>query len=393
MSSKVTIQAATDSAMLDELTTRLLVGRLPDAGLTIDDPTVSRRHAEIFVQNGQTWVRDLGSSNGTWVNGRAIGGDPQALSAGDQLFVGQVPVKVAWQGGSDNGATRFEGSMPDIIRQAMELRQQKMQRGELVAPAPAAAAAAPLGIEASATSGSRPEDFPYRRQGSNGNGVLLIATRKESYTNGDVLDGFVEFTALDNETITSITVELVEVHKRGPRGGHVWDRVLVRQGPWKSAKGDVLPLPFQLRVPGGTSATGPTCHWEIRGYVDIAWASDVDCTMPINMRNSDVERLRDALGALDFRVTSLEAEPLGQEYRGTFQPAPHMIKEVGITDIHLHIQYLGTTIKTTMTVEKSSLFKFDRKAETVFDLDKLRRASQAEVVAHFRGAIDAIMAK
>jgi hypothetical protein len=396
MSAKVTIKAAADSAQLDELTSRLLIGRLPDAGLTIDDPTVSRRHAEIFVHGDQTFVRDLGSSNGTWVNGRAIAGEPQLLTGGDQLYVGQVPVQVAWQGGNDNGSTRYEGSMPDIIRQAMELRQQKMERGELNVPAPTAAPAAPskaAGIEVGASSIPRPEDFPYRRQGSNGNGVLLIATRKESYTNGDILDGYVEFTSLDNETIASITVELVEVHKRGPRNGHVWDRVLVRQGPWKSAKNDVLPLPFQLRVPGGTSATGPVCHWEIRGYVDIAWASDVGCNMPINMRNSDVERLRDALGALDFRVTELEAEPLGQEYRGLFQPAPHMIKEIGITDIHLHIQYLGTTIKTTMTVEKSSLFKFDRKAETVFDLAKLRQASQAEVVSHFRGAIDALMAK
>lgn len=45
------------------------VGRLPDAGFRLDEPTVSRSHAEVSNRNGKVTVTDLGSVNGTWVNG------------------------------------------------------------------------------------------------------------------------------------------------------------------------------------------------------------------------------------------------------------------------------------------------------------------------------------
>ena len=50
----------------------------------------------------------------------------------------------------------------------------------------------------------------------------------------DRVDGFVEFTSTDNQTVASITVELVQFHKKGSTKGHFWDRMLVRQGPWRA---------------------------------------------------------------------------------------------------------------------------------------------------------------
>ena len=38
----------------------------------LSDDTVSRRHAELFLDGGRWILRDLGSSNGTWVNGRRV---------------------------------------------------------------------------------------------------------------------------------------------------------------------------------------------------------------------------------------------------------------------------------------------------------------------------------
>jgi hypothetical protein len=51
---------------------RLLLGRAPDCHLVFADDTVSRRHAELRYAEGRWMLRDLGSSNGTWVNGRRV---------------------------------------------------------------------------------------------------------------------------------------------------------------------------------------------------------------------------------------------------------------------------------------------------------------------------------
>jgi hypothetical protein len=46
-----------------------------------------------------------------------------------------------------------------------------------------------------------------------------------------------------------------------------------------------------------------------------------------------------------------------------------------------------------MEVEKTSLFKFDKRQETVFDLARFRAAPLTEVAAHFKQQIDQMMAK
>jgi pSer/pThr/pTyr-binding forkhead associated (FHA) protein len=43
---------------------------------------VSRKHALIWRSEGRSWIRDLGSSNGTSVDGLAVGSDPVPLSSG-----------------------------------------------------------------------------------------------------------------------------------------------------------------------------------------------------------------------------------------------------------------------------------------------------------------------
>jgi DNA-binding SARP family transcriptional activator len=64
------------------------IGRAADRDVVLDDPSVSRRHAEIR-QEGQTWrVVDVGSANGVVVNGVRTGA--AALADGDQLRLGGV---------------------------------------------------------------------------------------------------------------------------------------------------------------------------------------------------------------------------------------------------------------------------------------------------------------
>jgi FHA domain-containing protein len=64
-----------------------VLGRSREADVVVDDPNVSRRHAEVRPSGGSWIVRDLGSTNGVKVNGRRIQG-PQSLKAGDEIQLG-----------------------------------------------------------------------------------------------------------------------------------------------------------------------------------------------------------------------------------------------------------------------------------------------------------------
>ncbi|MCI0339945.1 MAG: FHA domain-containing protein, partial [Planctomycetales bacterium] len=67
----------------------VLLGRHPDCGVRLADPQASRRHARFGSEGGEPVLTDLGSSNGTRVNGRRIPG-PHSLSDGDVVEVGQT---------------------------------------------------------------------------------------------------------------------------------------------------------------------------------------------------------------------------------------------------------------------------------------------------------------
>jgi hypothetical protein len=64
-----------------------VLGRSPDTDLTIPSQRVSRRHSEIFWRRGRPWIRDLGSQNGTSVNGKRTSGDTE-LKDGDEITAG-----------------------------------------------------------------------------------------------------------------------------------------------------------------------------------------------------------------------------------------------------------------------------------------------------------------
>jgi len=68
------------------------IGRHPESTIFLDDVTVSRRHAEILRSPGGYELVDVGSLNGTYVNGTRI--DRMALAEGDQLQVGKYKLVV-----------------------------------------------------------------------------------------------------------------------------------------------------------------------------------------------------------------------------------------------------------------------------------------------------------
>jgi pSer/pThr/pTyr-binding forkhead associated (FHA) protein len=69
------------------------IGRHGDNDIILPDPQVSRHHAEIVMQGGRWVVSDLGSANGTFVNGQQVAG-PHVLNHGDLLRVGQTQFQV-----------------------------------------------------------------------------------------------------------------------------------------------------------------------------------------------------------------------------------------------------------------------------------------------------------
>jgi hypothetical protein len=400
MQGTIQLKIGHSSAQLAETTPTLLIGRdEQQVNLATPDPSVSRRHAEVFLRGDRAFIRDMGSSNGTWVNGTPVGRDPVELVPGQQIFVGHVPLSVEWRGGPQVGATVM-GALPAELLALMEARKQQAQQAYSMPPSqasqpamhPTGYQAAPTGLAVGGTQAPTPSQLTYRRQGSNNNGVLLVALPGDTFTNDSVLEGFVEFTAMDAETISSITVELVEVNRKAAKKGHAWDRMIVKQGPWKCRKGDVVPMPFSLRIPSATSISGKEVHWEIRGYVDIAWAYDIDVEVPITMRNKDIERIRDALGALDFRVVDLESKPLGQEFTGKFHPPAQLAKRVGIDAINVGIHYLGANLKVLLEVDKSGRFSKDKRTDFVIELARLRAAQPHEVAGLLKANIDRLMA-
>jgi hypothetical protein len=68
--------------------TKVSIGRAPDQHVVLDDPSVSKVHAQIVLDNGYWKVVNLLSSNGTFVNGKKVSIAP--ISDGDRLRFGQV---------------------------------------------------------------------------------------------------------------------------------------------------------------------------------------------------------------------------------------------------------------------------------------------------------------
>jgi pSer/pThr/pTyr-binding forkhead associated (FHA) protein len=77
-------------------------GIFPDVDLDQDDPEakVSRRHARIIRENGQYYIEDLGSTNGTFINRgrRLLPGNRHPLNNGDEIIVGKTFLKFVVEG-------------------------------------------------------------------------------------------------------------------------------------------------------------------------------------------------------------------------------------------------------------------------------------------------------
>lgn len=133
---------------------RITIGRKPHNDIQIDNLAISGEHAAIVTILNDSFLEDLASTNGTFVNGQQI--QKHFLQNNDVIELGKYRLKYINEGAPAAPQADFEKTMvlrPDMMRKAMEqakpgaesagLKTQPSPMMPPIAPAPAAAAAAP----------------------------------------------------------------------------------------------------------------------------------------------------------------------------------------------------------------------------------------------------------
>ena len=105
---------------------RFVIGRKPEASLSIPSPTVSREHAELTVIDKGLLLRDLGSTNGTYVNGTRIH-EPCTVYHGDLLQFGQSVFRVVQQS-TESGPQTIHDDSCDRALALIQFDQLMTQR-------------------------------------------------------------------------------------------------------------------------------------------------------------------------------------------------------------------------------------------------------------------------
>lgn len=119
----------------------LIIGRDPASDILIDSPGVSRRHARVYQQEGAVWLEDLGSRNGTFVNGLRLGA-PRRLESNDEVRLGQ-------------GVVLLFQLPPRVAETALEASVTQVQQQETVMEAVSGVAATLIGDDSLLTGAPR----------------------------------------------------------------------------------------------------------------------------------------------------------------------------------------------------------------------------------------------
>ena len=87
------IEPAETKGQTYDLGEELTVGRAGGCQITLDDTYVSQLHARVFRREGQLYVEDLGSTNGTYLNRKKVTA-PIAIRKGDRLQIGKTVMEL-----------------------------------------------------------------------------------------------------------------------------------------------------------------------------------------------------------------------------------------------------------------------------------------------------------
>ena len=121
---------------------QIIIGRDSSSGVAINDAEVSRKHARLSFQGGKYVLEDLGSTNGTFVNGQRLA-SPVVLKSGDVVSCGEQIVLMYESLSADPGATVMSQRKNVPPRPAAAPAPSPAYQAP-VAPPPAPAYSAPL---------------------------------------------------------------------------------------------------------------------------------------------------------------------------------------------------------------------------------------------------------
>jgi pSer/pThr/pTyr-binding forkhead associated (FHA) protein len=97
---------------------RITMGRRPYNDIVIDNLAVSGEHAAVLTQGNEVYLEDLGSTNGTYISGKAV--KRQLLQNGDTVEIGKYKIKFLHEHGSMDNAVvaKAGGIMPQDMDSA-----------------------------------------------------------------------------------------------------------------------------------------------------------------------------------------------------------------------------------------------------------------------------------
>ena len=109
------VRSADRGALLGE--GEVVIGRSPYCSMVIEHETLSRLHAAVRIAGDGVEIADLGSSNGTWVNGKRITA-PVRVGPQDQIMLGRVDV---WIEIMSDPATKATGKFEAVRLTELDL--------------------------------------------------------------------------------------------------------------------------------------------------------------------------------------------------------------------------------------------------------------------------------
>jgi pSer/pThr/pTyr-binding forkhead associated (FHA) protein len=101
---------------------QFVIGRDEGCHLRPASPAVSKKHCVVFIRNDKAYVRDMGSTNGTFINDEQIQGD-QELSDGARLRVGPLDFSVALTPSGKSDSTPLPESLKSVSPSSMGLKK------------------------------------------------------------------------------------------------------------------------------------------------------------------------------------------------------------------------------------------------------------------------------
>lgn len=161
---------------------RLIIGRSKNCDVVLPSNHVSRQHAQIYFHGGQLWVKDLGSSNGTFVNRKKV--QEGVVHGGDELRFDTLVFEVVAPEGVEEDAetTQFRAAAisDEAIRQSSAAGKTSGGAGQTASARPAARPApekpAPSAAGPASAAPAMAESPSAGTEGKGGGGAALWLT-------------------------------------------------------------------------------------------------------------------------------------------------------------------------------------------------------------------------